>query len=139
MIDVARCTVKMLGEVIPLTETNSGHFQMELRTLGVEDSQEQIKEEIILLTRNVAPDKKELSLKNIEKIHKYLGHAKSSKLKTLIKNANLNSENINKLIDEAVEKCVPCQVYRNRCPKPAVSIPKALRPNQIVSLDLKDY
>ena len=76
--------------------------------------------------------------KNLKKIHHYLGHAKPEKLKKLIKDAGLWNEQVDYSLQKIGDEC-SCKVIENRIPKPAVSIPKANKHNQMVSLDLKDW
>ena len=139
VIDISKKTITLMGQKISLEESESGHWIMEIKLANIEEMDKNVAEELILLTKNVRDKKIELSEKNIEKLHNYLGHAHSDKLKKLVKNADLLNEDVSKQIEKIYADCESCKIFRNRQPKPAVTIPKATKPNEVVSLDLKVF
>ena len=80
-----------------------------------------------------------MTLKEIQKLHHYWGHSHVDKLRVLISNSGRMTDAVKEMLIEVGKDCDSCRVNSNRKPTPVVSIPKALKVNQIVAIDLKEY
>ena len=49
------------------------------------------------------------------------------------------TENTKKHLEETKKSCTACKLFNNRTPTPVVSIPRATRCNEIITLDLKEW
>ena len=121
-----------IGTKMNMEETGSGHFSIKIETPEEGSQQNEL---LCLLNQN----SEELTLKEIKKLHHYWGHASVEKLKVLIKSSGRLTEEVKRLLINVGNECESCKVNSNRKPVPRVSIPKALKVNQIVSIDLKEY
>ena len=81
----------------------------------------------------------ELSLKDVQDLHHKFGHASVKRLGELIKNANRLTENVQQYLNHVQEKCQSCMLNQNSKPRPAVSLPRATKFNEVVTVDLKYY
>ena len=77
--------------------------------------------------------------KNIWKLYHYWGHLPGEKLaKLIIKDAGSLDEETQQMVDK-LDNCEDCQLNEKRKPRPKVALPRASKPNQVVSLDLKEF
>ena len=114
-----------------MKETKSGHFSIEIRTPKVEKEQD----DIFCLLNKITED---LNLAEIKKLHHYWGHAHIEKLKILIKNSGRLTKEVENMLKEDDRSCKSCRINSNRQPTPKISMPKASKVNQVVSIDLKE-
>ena len=132
----------ILGSEVEMKETDSGHYALGigLPIEGVEfakirDSEQsdgRILQCLLALDDN-------LTYKDVVKLHQAFGHVSVRKLEKLISDSNKLTEEVQGFLREVEEKCKSCKVHRIAKPRPAVSLPRACKFNQIVSLDLKQY
>ena len=92
--------------------------------------------EKILVLRETQ-EKKELTRKEVTKLHHYFGHVHPNRLKKVIIKAGRMTEQVRTYVDE-LTTCEVCALYRPKVPRPAVALPRAVKFNQIVTLDLKE-
>ena len=129
---ISKNEVELLGVKIAMKETKSGHFSIEIKIPKVEKDQEDI---LCLLNKTT----EDLNLEEIKKLHHYWGHAHVEKLKILIKNSGRLTKQVENKLKEVGKSCESCRINSNRKPTPKISIPKASKVNQVVSIDLKEY
>ena len=141
ILDLGKKKATILGEQIKLHRADSGHFMVDVKH-PIQVSSEKMRvarvnEHLVLLAgENKASAR--LDEKSLRKIHHYLGHAKPEKLKKLIRNAGLLNSTVESVLQKIGEDC-SCRTIENRRPKPILSIPKADKHNQVVSMDLKEW
>ena len=75
----------------------------------------------------------------VRKLHYYLGHCSMEKLSKLMTDAGKMTEDVKKHLKRVKDDCKSCRVIKNRTPVTKVSIPRARRRNQVVTLDLKEW
>ena len=124
--------VEMMGNMVDMKETESGHYSINIQAPKRDCD---FKEEVHCLVC----DTKGLSLKEVEKLHHYFGHVSVEKLEKLIKNADRLDDETKEHLREVKEKCTSCEKNKRSIPKPAVSLPRTQRFNQVVTLDLKEF
>ena len=69
---------------------------------------------------------KELSDKEVTKLHHYWGHCSVEKLGCLIQNAGRMTDQVKQSLDKIKKTCESCRVNKNRKLRQVVSIPRAL-------------
>ena len=133
---VAREKAIIMGKETRMRETKSGHFsiQIELPKKGVKFCTTNK----CLISSTPTSDNKELTLKNIEKLHHYFGH-RTKQLAQLIKNSNKYSDTVQRLLDQVESECKSCKMNQKATPKPKTSLPRANKVNEVVALDLKAF
>ena len=127
--------MELLGVKIDMEETESGHFSIKINTPHEGTEKERDYEITCLLNTS----SEEMTLKEIQKLHHYWGHSHVDKLRVLISNSGRMTDAVKEMLIEVGKDCDSCRVNSNRKPTPVVSIPKALKVNQIVAIDLKEY
>ena len=141
VMDIGENKISLLGTIMDMGETNSGHFSLtvsppqDLEYLPKISKVEKAREEIIVLTMETS---EELSQKDVEKLHHFWGHCSVEKLEILIKNSGRMNEEVKKYLESVKKECDACKVITNRRPRQIVAMPRATRRNQIVTMDLKE-
>lgn len=131
VLHIATSKVELLGKLIPMEETPSGHFSI---IVGVPKPESNADAELCLVVQT-----EEMSEASLQKLHHYWGHTSVDKLTKLIQGAGKLCDQTKQRLAQIKSQCKSCQLYRNRIPPPAVSIPRATKPNEIVSVDLKEW
>ena len=137
VLHIAPCKVELMGTEILMEKTDSGHFSIEVKTPNEAKETEMcliVQQEMCLVVQQ-----EELTEAKLEKLHHYWGHTTVDKLSKLIQNAGKLDREVKRRLEKIRESCMACQLYRNRVPAPAVSIPRATKVNQIVTVDLKEW
>ena len=142
----------VLNTEVKMRETGSGHFclKIELPKLGVEISKlelpckENKEANSVEFTEKCITDCMmasvgALTYKELLKLHDMFGHVSMKKLEKLIKNADKWSNDVKENLEEIESKCQSCKVHRKAKPSPNVSLPRASRFNEVVTMDLKEY
>ena len=117
-IDFDKNVVSIGGIKQSLHVASTGHIMMDISLP---------KEESCMMVSDLTESK-------IMKLHCQFGHCSANKLFQLIRNTGgtVTSRNI----DEVVRNCEICCRFGRGIAKPAVSLPLACRPNELVALDL---
>ena len=131
ILHFATSKIELLGKLISMEETPSGHFSI---SVGVPKPDSAANAELCLVIQT-----QEMSEANLQKLHHYWGHTSVEKLSKLIQGAGKLCDETKQRLEKIRSQCKSCQLYRNRIPPPAVSIPRASKPNEIVSVDLKEW
>ena len=130
-IDFHNDSVSFFGKEMKISFTSTGHYCIDLsreNKLGDVD--------ITLMCDEISnKDKSKIALK----LHRQFGHPDNKKLKSLLSDAKINDENLNKAIDEISDKCESCLKYKRNKAKPVVGLPMARTFNETVAMDLKEY
>ena len=123
--------VTMLGQKLKLHFTTSGHYSV---PLGCATSEEEKVEETFLKIEELDRESKR---KACRKLHIQFGHARSSRLLNLLKDANVEDKETSDLIKEVEEKCETCTKFKKPKLRPVVGFGLAKDFNDMVSMDLK--
>ena len=127
-LDLGTSTIEVDGEVIPIITTESGLIGISLWDYNEVAIEEQCN--LVNLDDTVS---------SITKLHKQLGHCSAENLKKITKNANIQGENVNKVIDQVLKECDSCARYKRTPSTPVVGLPMATKFNEVVALDLKQF
>ena len=123
---------------VKMHEIGSGHVCINLFTENICTFVSNIEErerytEIVLAVTN------ELNEKNIKKLHHMFGHVPADRLKKFISKTGKLSKDIEQVIENISNTCDACLKTQRRVPRPKAAIPRADAPNEIVTVDLKEY
>ena len=124
----------IMGREVKMREESSGHFSLEVREPSPDQEFTRLgNAELCFLVQN-----EELSEKNIWKLHHYWGHLPAESLAKLIKDAGRMDEEVKKRVSK-LDDCEDCRKNDKRKPRPKIALPRASKPNEVVSLDLKEF
>ena len=87
--------------------------------------------------RGASKDNPPLNQKDINKLHHLFGHAHPDRLETLIRTAGRWQDNTKEMLAK-LHDCEVCKVEGRRVPKPKIALPRAVKHNHVVSVDLKE-
>ena len=138
VIDMPNSRVKMFGKDIPTTFTSTGLMMIDMIPhREIADTFEDYLEEAV--TVNVCQFvEKKLDKASIKKLHCQLGHGSYDKLKRLLTDADLGDKELFSLLEEVIESCEICKIYKKPPAKPATSFPRARAVNECVAIDLHE-
>ena len=125
------------GKTLDIKKTSSGHFSVSIQPSV--NSQNITKMEDTVCLAVAASSAMELTEEKVKQLHQYWGHCKVEKLGSIIENAGRMTQSVKKHLQKLKETCESCRVIKNRKPRQVVSIPRAVRRNQIVTVDLKEW
>ena len=113
--------IKLLGEEIAMTETESGHFSLQIDPplKDKEFLKKNVDVECLICTENAV---KELTRKEIEKLHQYFGHVSQNKLENLIKKADKMNPEVQNSLRKVYENCRSCALNRKANPRTKVAM-----------------
>ena len=77
-------------------------------------------------------------VRRLEKLHLITAHRQEEALIRFLKGSKNYKPGIKSLLSEIIAKCGTCNRMRKPSDKPKVSLPKASKPNEVVSIDLKE-
>ena len=77
--------------------------------------------------------------KAILKLHKQFAHPSLTRLRALMKDAEVWKDDYQTDLDELYDSCMTCKLYSKTPPRPVVSMPMANRFNERVAMDLKSW
>ena len=129
VLHISEAKIELMGEKVDLMETNSGHFSIEVNLPKDWDEAE-----LCLVIQQ-----EELTKEKLKKLHQYFCHCSVDKLTKLIKNAGRLQVETKRYLEEIKAGCLSCKIWNNRLPTPVVTIPRASRCNELVTVDLKDW
>ena len=79
------------------------------------------------------------SYKRIRNVHRLSGHKLEKNMIDMYKQSGKYDIKMKKIIQEVIKRCKTCQMKKKSQPRPKVSLMKAKSPNDIVTLDLKQF
>ena len=123
----------ILGKEVEMKEEASGHFSLEIHAPSDNYDDGKDDAQVCFIVQN-----EKLSEEKIWKLHQYWGHKPAHYLHRLIKEAGKMTPEIDGFIKK-INDCESCKLKDRRRPRPKVAFPRATRPNQIVTMDLKSY
>ena len=145
-IDFETDTVHALGQHLPLSITQSGHYILPLtvstQVLQLVNQQNPVPQAMITLqVHSVSKDPAAL-IKLTEKLHHRFARAPAHKLISLIKGAGSpwpDDPALTAQIKKTVAMCSTCNLYKKPPPRPTMGLPLATCFQETVAMDLKFY
>ena len=132
-IDFASDKINILGRDVQVIFSTSGHYCIPIGRLNSSGmgSTEEIKEEVNLFCKQLGEKTVRQKQRIAEKLHRQFSHAKSDKLKVLLRDAEV--------MDRLDDSCSICKKYRRPKPRPVVGFPMVKTFNETVGMDLKEW
>ena len=130
-INMGHDKATIFNKEIQLHQSTSGHYCIDI--LPKFEPQQPMSEVVLMLEAKLPSKKKS---KQIDKIHKQLGHASIESMQNLFRNANLLDKNISESITETVTECQTCAKLKKPQSRPVVGLAKSNMFNGTVSVDL---
>ena len=122
-----------LDREVEMREESSGHFSMEISSPKTHSNTMVEETDVCFMVQN-----EDLNEKSLWKLHQYWGHKPAEYLLRIIKDAGKLTPEIEGFVQK-IKDCESCRLTDKRRPRPKVAFPRATRPNQIVTMDLKSY
>ena len=132
VIDMVADKATIFDKEIDLCSSTSGHYCIDIKPNDIKDDNLSVAQQVLLLQNT----DKTLHSKQVVKLHKQFGHASAENLKKLIRQAGLMDSELNKTIDDVVNSCETCTVYKKQAARPVVGLSKSDDFNQTVAMDL---
>ena len=77
--------------------------------------------------------------KLLKRLHHLYGHTSAEKLHKFLIKAGRSSDDMKKVLQSIAETCDACTRSKRQKPRPKFAIPRANGPNDIVTIDLKEF
>ena len=118
-IDFASDKINILGRDVQVFFSTSGHYCIPIGTLNSSGmgSTEEIKE-VNLFCKELSEKTVSQKQRIAEKLHRQFSHAKSDKLKVLLRDTEVMDKSLKDLLDRLDDSCSICKKYRRPKPRP---------------------
>ena len=132
-IDVENDLINIFGRQLKLNTTDSGHYIM-----PIDDIRENVAhDELQVFVSEEALQDEKFKEKELERIHRALGHPSRPVLEKMLIDSNAYSDSTKLILNKIYEKCLTCFKYKRSNSRPKVSPPMASNVNHTVCMDLK--
>ena len=140
-LDFVKDTITLFGTEIKLQHTSSGHYWIPITPKQIivnRSAKTDSPVELYLTINNLNTKSKEEKKSIAVKLHRQFGHpVDSTKLKDIVKDAEIEDDQLLQLIDQVTEECDVCTRYRKARGRPVVSFSLAKEFNGCLAVDLK--
>lgn len=126
-VDMETDSAEILGSMVPLDFTSSGHYCIPLKSQSVE---------LACYTRIQEMDDVERKAALV-KLHRQFAHPSQTRLKALLEDAGACNDVVLQDLEGIYSSCETCKLYAKTPARPVVSLPMATRFNEMVAMDLK--
>ena len=137
-LDFENYEATFFGETVPMIEVGSGHFCITLVSENllthiddVKEREEKVRETLVAMEN--------VKVSELKKFHHYYGHTHPEKLLKFLKNAGKNTEGLRYALEKIESSCESCQRTKRKKPRPQCAIPRVDGPDQILTVDLKEW
>ena len=130
VIDFVNMTLKFAksGNIFKLEKTAGGQGIIQFHT-NTETFLENFEEDPVTVEK----------CKAIRNVHRVSGHKMEDNMINMYKQSGEDDTLTRKLINEVVKRCTTCQMKKKSLPRPKISMMKAKTPNDVITLDLKQF
>ena len=137
-LDFKNYEATFFDQEVKMYKEGTGHFCIDLISENISKHVNDVNERETRV-QTVLASAAELDEKDIKKLHHLFGHVSADKLKKFVAKTGKLSKEVAKVIEEILSTCDACKKTRKKVPRPKVAIPRADAPNEIVTVDLKEY
>ena len=131
-LDLENETAIIMGKEIALNLTSSGHYCIPI------DKNEKVPVENVCSVRlDEMDNKKRYDI--LLKLHRLFAHLPKIRFVALLKDAGAWNDAYETELSEIERKCELCKVYAKMAPRPVISMLMALKFNEKVTMDLKQW
>ena len=102
--------INMFNQKIQTKNSFNGHYSISISRDPTSDFDEV--EEVLIFEDNDGLESKQ---KKVKKLHRQFGHASSSNLTTLLKNAKIYTKSLFQIVKNVTKECDSCNLYKNPC------------------------
>ena len=134
-IDFVNDKIEILGKDLDMHCSTSGHYCIPIYLIDEIDQANKNDVFLSINEMNCSEDREKIALK----LHRQFGHPNSSKLISLLQNANIDDRELNRLIENLSENCEICIKYQKNQDRPVTGFPQATNFNECVAMDLKTW
>ena len=140
-IDFALDKINILGCDVQVIFSTSGHYCIPIGRLNSVSmgSSEEVKEEVNMYCKELSEKTVSQKQEIAEKLHRQFSHAKSDKLKVLLRDAEVMDKDLEDLSDRLDDSRSIYKKYRRPKPRPVVGFPVGKTFNETVGMDLKEW
>ena len=131
-LDVENDSAEILGTMVPLNNTSSGHYCVPITKV-----EERSVEEVCAVKLHELNEKE--CFQALMKLHQQFAHPAEKKLVALLKDAGIWKDEYATQLGSIYQKCELCKLYARTPPRPVVALPMATRFNEKVAIDLKKW
>ena len=138
LLDFGEMKAVFFEEEIQMYKVGSGLFCIDLMANNMEchinDTKERdtAVEQALLVEENIDE-------KTLKRLHHVFGHTSVEKLRKFVEKTGKLDQVTRKLLEKIGKNCDACIKCGRKKPRPKAAIPRVDKPNQIVTVDLKDY
>jgi hypothetical protein len=131
-LDLPNDEAILFGEKLKLELTSSGHY-----CVSIMGNQNKDEVEDVLYSKTTFQGMNDAEKrKKLLKLHDQFGHASAMKLIQLLKSADIKDERLFINLQEVVDGCDTCQMFKKSPARPVVGLPRASDFNETVAVDL---
>ena len=128
-IDFCEDKVRIFGRKIDIKFSSSGHYCIPL-------GDDIYNQQAVFLSTNLQDIPDEKKVKVVTKLHRQFAHPHSSKIKLLLRDAQIIDKDLEKSLDDLDNTCEVCLKYKKPKPRPVVCFPMAKTFNETLGMDL---
>ena len=138
IINTKENKAEILGEVVDLVQTSSGHICLPLTNKLLIGDWEKY---IVLNTSSIEHCNKDQKKRKAMKLHRQFSHANKEPLLKLVKSSKdfNNDKEFLEYIGDCCDNCPICKKYKRPKLRPVVTLPLASDFNEVVCMDLKEH
>ena len=137
-LDFNKYEATFFGETVPMIEVGSGHFCITLVSDNllthiddVREREEKVQDTLVAMET--------VKVSDLKKFHHFYGHTHPEKLLKFLKNAGKDTEGLRAALEKIENSCESCKRSKRKKPRPQCAIPRVDGPDQILTVDLKEW
>ena len=127
VIDMENDKTIIFDRKIDFYFSTSGHYCIDIYPRNGETNNY---EEVMILKKELSENRKK---SQVIKIHKQFGHASTENIKKLINNAGLLDKGLNAIIENVVQSCDTCVIFKRAPPRLVIGLSIAKDLNETIS------
>ena len=131
-------TATFFEEEVDMVKVGTGHFCIDLVSQNIETHINDIDARKDCIQHALVSTEK-LDAKKLKKLHHYYGHTSADRLMKFLENAGKDTKDLKETLSKIEKSCEACIRTKRRKPKPRSAIPRVEGPNDIVTIDLKEW
>ena len=136
-IDFKNDKVLIFGKKVDIKFTSTGHYCIQLNNKF--NDEKYFKSNVLFSCNDLSKLNSNEKYRIALKLHRQFSHPPSNRLLALLKDCNIDDNEIKNHIISLDNKCEICTKYKKAKPRPIVSFPLAKTFNETLAMDLKEW
>ena len=138
VLDFKSHSAMFFDEEVEMIKIGSGHYCIDLMCTNLDThipnilQRDEHIQNILITSENLKPDE-------LKKLHHVFGHTSVQKLISFLKKAGKYRDDMQEGLKDIERTCKSCIRSKRLTPRPKSAMPRVDRPNEIVSIDLKEW